>query len=267
MKKAPPATASSMMTSHPPAFNPPDLARNPLAGICICVDGPTASGKGTLAKTLARHWRLKFLDTGTLYRAVAHLVLSQDYDPADCEQALAAARRLATPGVFDFKHQGNNVFGVFMENNDVTAALRTLEVGQAASVVAMQPPVRQALLALQQQFIAHWQPLVGVVLDGRDTGARIAPAAQVKIFLTAEVAERGRRRWLEVQAHGQAVSLDAVIAQVVARDARDRENLIQTPDAVVLDATQGSAADIFRQAVAAVEEKLGRKIPAAPQGA
>lgn len=267
MIKAPPATASSMTTFLPHASSPPNLTRNPLAGVCICVDGPTASGKGTLAKSLARHWRLKFLDTGTLYRAVAYLVLRDGHDPANGEHAETAARHLATHGVFDFKHQGNNVFGVFIEGQDVTAALRTLEVGQCAAIAAVQPAVRAALLDLQKQFVAHWQPLVGVVLDGRDTGARIAPEAHVKLFLTAEVNERGRRRWLEVQAQGQEAQLEAVIAQVAARDARDRDNLIQTPDAVVLDATQSSAADIFRQAVAAVEEKLGRSIPAAPQGA
>ena len=248
------------------AATPPDLTRNPLAGVCVCVDGPTASGKGTLAKTLARHWRLKFLDTGTLYRAVAYMVLQAGHEATDTPVAEAAARRLAQPGVFDFKHQGNNVFAVHIEGVDVSAALRTLEIGQMAAVVAVQPPVRAALLDLQKQFVAYWQPLVGVVLDGRDTGARIAPEAQVKIFLTADVAERGRRRWLEVQAAGQEAELEAVIAQVAARDARDRDNLLQTPDAVVIDATQGSAAEVFRHAVDAVESKLGRKVPAAPSG-
>lgn len=243
-----------------------DPYRNPLAGVCLCVDGPTASGKGTLAKALARYWRLKFLDTGALYRAVAYRVVQQGADPADHAAALAAARHLAQPDVFDFKHLGNNDFGIFLEGKDVSAALRALEIGQAASIVAVQPPVRVALLDLQQQFVAHWQPLVGVVLDGRDTGARIAPTAQVKIFLTADVNERGRRRWLEVAAKGQDAPLDAVIAQVAARDARDGENLIQTPDAVVLDATNATASEILRQAIAAVEKKLDRTLPPAPAG-
>jgi cytidylate kinase len=172
--------------------------------------------------------------------------------------------------VFDFKHIGNNDFAVLIEGVNVGASLRSLEVGQVASIVAVQPPVRAALLGLQHSFVKHWQPLVGVVLDGRDTAARIAPHAQVKIFLTAEVAERGRRRWLEVQAQNQKsapiADLDAVIAQVAPRDARDRDNLLQTADAVVLDGTHISAAEVLRQAIAVCESRLGRHIPAAPQG-
>jgi cytidylate kinase len=247
-------------------MTPPDLTRNPLAGVAICVDGPTASGKGTLAKTLARHWRLKFLDTGALYRAVAFGVLDQGLDPANTVVAEAAARRLAQPGVFDFKHQGNNVFTVLVDGQDVTERIRTLEVGVAASVVAVQPSVRQALLDFQQAYARYWQPLVGVVMDGRDTGARIAPHAQVKLFLTADVAERGRRRWLEVTAKGQQVPLEAVIAQVAARDARDADNTLCTPDAVILDATQLTAAEVLRDAIAAVERVLGRSVPPAPAG-
>lgn len=252
--------------SSPIGLQPADLKKNPLAGVCICVDGPTASGKGTLAKTLARHWRLKFLDTGTLYRAVAWQVLQQGDNPADGNAALAAATFLAKPGVFDFHHLGNNEFGVSVAGTALGSALRSLEVGQAASVVAVQPPVRAALLALQQEFVRHWQPLVGVVLDGRDTGARIAPEAQVKLFLTADVAERGRRRWLEVTALGQQAELADVVAQVAARDARDAANLLQTPDAVVIDGTQANAAGVFQQALAAVASRLGRDVPAAPNG-
>ncbi len=246
---------------------PVNLTRNPLAGVCVCVDGPTASGKGTLAKALARHWRLKFLDTGTLYRAVAWHLLQQGLNPTDHTAAAAAATALAAPGAFDFHHAGNNIFEVSVLGQSVGDSLRSLAIGQAAPLVAVQPAVRAALLALQQNFVAQWQPLVGVVLDGRDTGARIAPAAQVKLFLTASLSERGRRRWLEVSANGQQVALDDVTAQVAARDARDAENLLQTPDAVVLDGTTATAAAVLQQAIAAVEAKLGRTVPAAPSGA
>ncbi len=253
------------MTIFPNSSSTPaDTAKNPLAGVCICVDGPTASGKGTLAKALARRWRLKFLDTGTLYRAAAWQLLQRGNSPTDGAAALAAAEYLAQPQVFDFKHLGNNEFGASVAGQPIGAELRSLEVGQAASVVAVQLPVRAALLKLQQEFVQHWQPLVGVVLDGRDTGARIAPAAQVKLFLTAEVAERGRRRWLEATAQGQGAPLADVIAQVAARDARDAANLLQTADAVVLDGTYASAAAVLQQAIAAVEEKLGRPVPPAP---
>src|SRR5262249_1013300 len=149
----------------------------PLVGVTITVDGPTASGKGTLAKALARRWRLKFLDTGAIYRAVALSVLQAGKDPADPGAALMAAREL----VFDFKHKGNNEFGVWLAGDEVTEKLRSLEVGVASSVVAVQLPVRAALLDFQVNYAKHWKGLVGVVLDGRDTGARIAPDAEVKL--------------------------------------------------------------------------------------
>lgn len=239
----------------------PDLARNPLAGRALTVDGPTASGKGTLAKMLARRWRLKFLDTGAIYRAVAWAILDSGGDPAVPAVAEAAARTLR----FDFKHKGNNVFGVWVNGHEVTDAIRSLEVGQAASVVAVQLPVRAILKDLQVEFARHWKPLVGVVLDGRDTGARICPEAEVKLFLTADVAERGRRRWLEMTAKGDPTPLEQVVAQVAARDARDRDNTLACPDAVIIDATHMDAAGVLAAAVAAVENKFGA-VPAAPQG-
>lgn len=241
---------------------PVDKIRNPLAGIAITVDGPTASGKGTLAKALARRWRMKFLDTGAIYRAVAWSVLNAGGDPADPATAEVAARALA----FDFRHKGNNVFGAWVNGQEVTDALRTLEVGTAASVVAVQLPVRAILKDFQVNYAKQWKPLVGVVLDGRDCGARIAPEAEVKLFLTADVAERGRRRWLEVSAAGATTPLEQVIAQVAARDARDVDNTLICKDSVVLDGTHLDAAGVLAAAIAAVEAKLG-PVPEAPRGA
>ena len=241
---------------------PANLTRNPLAGHTICVDGPTASGKGTLAKELARRWRLKFLDTGTLYRAVAWQVLQHGADPAKHTAAEAAARQL----VFEFKHLGNNTFGAFVGGMDVTEALRSPEVARNASIVAVQPAVRAALLTVQQAYVQQWQPLVGVVLDGRDTGVRIAPQASVKLFLTADAKARARRRWLEYTAKGQTITPEHVLMDLQARDARDAPNLLQAPDAVVLDATQLDAPAVLRAAVTAIEATLG-PIPPAPMGA
>lgn len=239
---------------HPsPSHFPADKNRNPLAGIAITVDGPTASGKGTLAKALARRWRLKFLDTGAVYRAVAYSVLKNGGDPADTKVALAAAQGLQ----FDFRHKGNNEFGVWVDGVEVSDELRTLEVGQAASIVAVQPAVRAALLEFQVEFGKRWKELVGVVLDGRDTGARICPQAEVKLFLTADVAERARRRWLEQQAKGGNVPVEAVEAQIAARDARDRDNTIVCEDAVVIDGSKLDAAGVLRAAIQAVEAKVG----------
>lgn len=241
---------------------PPNLKRNPLAGTIITVDGPTASGKGTLAKTLAQRWRLKFLDTGAIYRAVAHSLLSQGKSPEDTTAAIHAAKNLQ----FDFKHKGNNQFGVWVNSIEATAQIRSLEVGQAASIIATNPHVRPLLKDYQVTYAQHWQNLVGVVLDGRDTGARIAPQAQVKIFLTASLEERARRRWLEVQSKGSSTTLEHVQTEVAMRDARDAPNTIACPDAIILDATHLSQAETLQQAIEAVEKKLKRQVPPAPAG-
>lgn len=232
---------------------PADTVRNPLAGYAITVDGPTSSGKGTLAKALARMYRLKFLDTGAVYRAVAISLLKQGKDPTDTAAAEAAAKALK----FDFRHKGDNVFGVWVDGDEVTDEIRTLEVGTVASVVAVQPAVRAALKEFQVSYADHWKPLVGVILDGRDCGARIAPQAEVKLFLTADVAERGRRRWLETTAKGDTTPLEQVIEQVAARDARDRDNTIVCDDAVVIDGTQLNQAEVMAEAVRIIEAKLG----------
>lgn len=242
-------------------MTPADKTRNPLAGYAITVDGPTASGKGTLAQTLARHWRLKFLDTGAVYRAVAWKILHEGGDPADHAAAEAAARSLS----FDFKHKGNNIFGVWVDGHEVTDALRTLEIGQNASIVAVQPAVRAALKDFQVTYGKVWKPLVGVIFDGRDTGARICQDAEVKLFLTASVEERARRRWLEQKARGVEVRVEDVQAQIAARDARDSENTICCPDAVVIDGTQLDAKGVLQAALDAVQAKLG-PIPPAPAG-
>lgn len=231
---------------------PADKTRNPLAGLAITVDGPTASGKGTLAKALARKYKLKFLDTGAVYRAVALSLIQQGLDPSDTAAAAAAARGLS----FDFKHKGDNVFGVWVGGEEVTEEIRSLEIGVAASVVAVQPAVRAALKEFQVNYAQHWKPLVGVVLDGRDTGARICPEAEIKLFLTADVAERGRRRWLEVTAKGETTPLEQVIQQVAARDARDAHNTLVCEDAVVIDGTHIDAAAVLARAIDVVEERI-----------
>lgn len=238
-----------------------DKVRNPLAGVAITVDGPTASGKGTLAKALARRWRLKFLDTGAVYRAVALSVLKAGGDPADPAAAQAAAKALE----FDFRHKGSNEFGVWLGGVEVSDQIRSLEVGMAAMKVATQVPVRAILKDFQMGYAREWKPLVGVVLDGRDTGARICPDAEVKLFLTADVRERGRRRWLEQQAKGGTAELEEVIAQVATRDKADEPNTIICSDAVVIDATAMNAAEALAAAIAAVEAKVGKVAPA-PDG-
>ena len=239
-----------------------NATRNPLAGVAVAVDGVFASGKGTLAITLARLYRLKFLDTGTLYRAVAYKVLKSGGNPHDKATAAQAARELN----FDFKHKGNNVFGVWVDGEDVTEAIRLPNVAMNTPVVATQPDVREALLEFQQAYARTWQPLVGVILDGRDVGARIVPEAQIKLFLTGDVHVRARRRWLEYGARGVEKSLDDVVAELLARDGRDEVNTRQRPDAHVIATTQLDAAEVLKAAEDIILDKLGN-IPRASVGA
>ena len=203
----------------------------------IAIDGPAASGKGTLAKRLAEHYGMPHLDTGLLYRAVAAALLDAGHRPDDTAQATAAARSI-DPARFD-------------EN-----ALKRYEVGEAASVVSAIPGVRAALFDLQRRF-ATAAP--GAVLDGRDIGTVICPQADVKIFVTAAPEVRARRRAAELRSRGEAADEAAVLADIIARDARDRSRatapLVQAADAQLLDTSALGIEATFQAALALVERK------------
>jgi cytidylate kinase len=203
----------------------------------IAIDGPAASGKGTLGKRLAAHYRLRHLDTGLLYRAVAKAVLDAGRNPADREAAIAAATVL-DPGKFD------------------EAALKIYEIGEAASVVSAVPEVRAALLDFQRKFAAT-PP--GAVLDGRDIGTVICPNADVKIFVVASPQVRAKRRALELRARGEAANEADVLADIMARDERDRSRaaapLVQAKDAHLLDTTNMDIEAAFAAAVKLVDSR------------
>ncbi len=179
----------------------------------IAIDGPAASGKGTLARNLAERLGLPHLDTGLLYRAVGRRLLDQGADLDDTEASAAVARALSLDWLVDER-------------------LRSGEAGKAASQVAVQPAVRAALKQFQVDF-AHQDG--GAVLDGRDIGTVIAPDADLKIWVTAAPEVRARRRYLELSAAGAAVSEAQLLADLQARDARDAPNMIRAADAVLLD--------------------------------
>src|SRR5262245_37131639 len=185
----------------------------------IAIDGPAASGKGTLGKRLAAHFGLRHLDTGLLYRAVAKALADGGHRVDDRDRAVAIAHAL-DPQTFD------------------EAVLKTHAVGEAASIVSAIPEVRAALLAYQRAFK---QSPPGAVLDGRDIGTVIAPDADVKIFVTAEPEERARRRARELAAQGLAANEVEILADIKRRDERDRSRavapLVQAPDAHLLDTT------------------------------
>ncbi|MFN9633854.1 MAG: (d)CMP kinase [Erythrobacteraceae bacterium] len=204
----------------------------------IAVDGPTASGKGTIAKALAAHFGLPHLDTGLLYRAVGRQVQLHGGDPDDAGDALAACD--------------------FADSLLDDAILRSEEVGGYASRVSVHPEVRRALYERQRAFALQDS---GAVLDGRDIGTVIAPEAEVKLFVTASVAERARRRWLEMQARGNAVPLAEIERDIAARDARDMSRkdapLMAAPDALVIDTTSFNREQAIEAVIEAVRTRLG----------
>jgi CMP/dCMP kinase len=201
----------------------------------IAIDGPAASGKGTLGKRLAAHYGLRHLDTGLLYRAVAQAVLESGYSLDDVARAVAAAQAL-DPTWFD------------------EAALKSHAAGEAASVVSAIPQVRMALLRLQQDFAAV-PP--GAVLDGRDIGTVICPFADVKIFVTASPEVRAKRRAVEMRRLGQIADEATILADIRRRDERDSKRAVAplkpADDAHILDTSDLDIGAVLRHAIAIVD--------------
>ena len=205
----------------------------------IAIDGPAAAGKGTLARRLAAELELPYLDTGLLYRAVGRRLLDAAADPSDPAAAEAAARALHPVDV-------------------LRADLRSPDADIAAAAVASIPAVRAALLDFQRNFAADR----GAVLDGRDIGTVIFPDAPVKIFVTASLPARARRRFLELQAKGTQAGYAQVEADMQARDAQDSARaaapLRPADDAVILDTTDLDPDAAFAAALAVVRDRLVR---------
>ena len=210
--------------------------------IIIAIDGPAASGKGTLGKRLAAHYGLRHLDTGLLYRAVGQAVLQRGDALDDVTAAVAAARSL-DPAQFD------------------EAALKSHAAGEAASVVSAIPEVRAALLRLQQDFAAA-PP--GAVLDGRDIGTVICPGADAKIFVTASPEVRARRRAIEMRSRGESADEAVIEADIRRRDERDCQRTVAplrpAADAHVLDTSDLDIDAVLRCAIAIVEAARGNAV-------
>jgi cytidylate kinase len=209
----------------------------------IAIDGPAASGKGTLGRRLADHLGFAHLDTGLLYRAVARVLLDRGLALADPDAAAGVARSLDVTHLDDPR-------------------LRGAEMGEAASVISAYQPVRDALLAFQRGFAAQ---APGAVLDGRDIGTVVCPHADVKLFITATPEERARRRHQEILNRGEAVEYGTILADIRRRDERDMNRstapLRPAADAILLDTTHLDADAAFRAALDLVKGRGGSKSP------
>lgn len=208
----------------------------------IAIDGPAASGKGTLAKRLAQHYGFRHLDTGVIYRAVAKALLDQGFELTDEARAVAAAVAL-NPDKFS------------------DPELKSQRIGDAASVVSAIPSVREALVSFQRAFAAE-PP--GAVLDGRDIGTVICPNAEVKIFVVADPKVRAHRRTLEARGRGEAADEAVVLADILRRDERDRNRaaapLKAATDAHILDNSNLDIEGGVAAAIAIVEAVLARRL-------
>ena len=207
--------------------------------VIIAVDGPLASGKGTIARALGARFGVPHLDTGALYRAVAVAMIEKGLPPEDADAAEEVARTLDVSAIDESK-------------------IRTAGAGVAASVVSAHPRVRAALLDVQRTFAT--QP-GGAVLDGRDIGTVICPDADVKLFVTADEESRAWRRRAELVNRGEDISFEQVLGQLRQRDARDASRadapMLKADDAIELDTSDMSVDEAVREAIRLVEEALG----------
>jgi cytidylate kinase len=195
--------------------------------LVIAIDGPAASGKGTLSRRLANWLDVPFLDTGAIYRAVAIKLVNNNISADDITAAIAAAKKLRADDL-------------------ANSQLRQEEVGRVASIISSYPQVREILLQFQRDFAARPE---GAVLDGRDIGTVVCPDADVKLFITASIESRANRRFAELSGQGIELNYDSVFEDLLERDERDSKRntapLVPAKDAVVIDTTELSADEVF----------------------
>jgi len=217
----------------------------------IAIDGPSGSGKSTLGRMLARELHLLYIDTGSMYRAVALAVIDADIDPGDSE----AVTELATGINIDLAGDPDSL-RVTLDGRDVTEQIRSEEITHMSSVVSTIPAVRRAMVERQREMGRR-----GAVLNGRDIGTVVFPDADIKFFLTASPKERAHRRFREEQTQDSRVSLEGTLADMTERDHRDSTRadspLLVADDAIVIDSTGLSIEESFERVMVVVREKTG----------
>jgi cytidylate kinase len=218
--------------------------------LLIAIDGPAGSGKSTVARLVAKRLGLRYLDTGATYRAAAWKAMQQRANPEDRSAIGAICRAL------DLQIEADpDRFRVFVDGQDITEQIRLPGVGEFASKISAYPEVRAVLVAFQQS-IAQGR---GIVVEGRDAQTVVCPDADLKVLLTASVAERAKRRWLELRAKHPEVELEAITKEVAARDARDETRaaspLRAAQDAVVINSDGLTADQVVSQIVTLARER------------
>lgn len=217
----------------------------------IAIDGPAGAGKSTVAKLVAKALRFRYLDTGALYRAIAWKAIRHGFRPQDTQYIVDMVRHTRVELI-----QNNTEQRVLVDGEDVTEAIRTPEVGNLASPISAIPEVRELLLDWQREFGRHG----GIVAEGRDTGTVVFPEAEVKIFLTASLDERARRRHKELLERGIDIPFRQVKLDMEARDQRDSTRhvapLRPAPDAVVIDSDNMTLDEVVEEVLKICRARL-----------
>ncbi len=218
----------------------------------LTIDGPSGSGKGTISQAVAKRLQWHYLDSGAIYRAVGLAAAWESIDLSDPEAVAHCAERTEIL----FKSTDEGELHVFVNGKDATRLLRTETAAAAASAIAAHPPVRTALLDLQQRF----RQSPGLVADGRDMGTVIFPDAQYKVFLTASAEERAKRRYKQLKDKGVSVNLDSLLHEIAARDERDAGRAVAplkpADNAVILDSTGMPITEVIERVLAVLPATL-----------
>lgn len=221
-------------------------------GFAIAIDGPAGAGKSSVAKAVARTLNAAYLDTGAMYRAVG-LYMMKSGVPLDMPALIAAH---ADDAHVDVRYE-NGVQHIDLNGEDVSSAIRENAVSAAASAVSAVPRVRELMLARQREIAAK----TDVVMDGRDIGTRVLPAAPLKIFLTARAEVRAQRRYLELEKRGEKVDFDTLLAEIKQRDYNDSHRavspMVPAADAILLDSSDMTEAEVTARVVALARERMG----------
>lgn len=220
----------------------------------IAIDGPAGAGKTTLAKWIAKHYRLQFVDTGAMYRGIAFLAIRDGITPQDA----VALATFSTTITFSFEMQQDLTNRVFANGEDISSAIRTPDISMAASEVSKHPRVRQVLVAQQQQLAKH----KNVVMEGRDIGTVVLPDADIKFFMLAHAGIRARRRCRELEMAGARPDIRMVTQDLQKRDHQDQTRthspLVKAPDAIAVDTTDLGIEGVFAVMKAYIDGVLRR---------